>query len=122
MSKINIIVDEVKLREKSILHKLPCDVKYDGPAEVNQMFCISEDGTASFRGRRLHSKHCDVPEGYTGVMLKSDNANALTDTNDSIFSVASTFEAVTAWGWDSKPSPMNFEKLLRLQNALHKDG
>ena len=53
---------------------LPCSIKYNGPANVDEYFnksITSEDGhlTASYIGRNLIGTELPVPSNYTGYIM-----------------------------------------------------
>ena len=112
----------VKLEKPSELvtiHKLPCKIEHEGPARISDLFAVAADGTSSFRGKKLESVTSSLPEGYTGVVLRKSKTT--TDAEEDEFHLTHSFKEVTSWGWDSKPSSMNFEKLISIQSALHKN-
>lgn len=102
---------------RSVVHKLPVKIDYTGEGQISNNFCIADDKTASFRGRKLEGEDCSVPENYTAVVMLQSAVT--TDTEESKFNVTNTFDKYTAWGWDMKPVSTNFNKLIAVQNALH---
>ena len=104
--------------ELSTVHKLPCKIEHDGPARISDLFAVAEDGTSSFRGKKLESVRSPLPEGYTGIVLSKSRTT--TDAEEDEFHLTHSFKEIISWGWDSKPSSMNFDKLVSIQNALHK--
>ena len=107
--------DDVK--EESQVHKLPCNIEYNGTARVADLFCVANDGTSSFRGHKLVSVNNTVPDAYTGVVL--DIPERTTDTEEQLINVTHTFSEYKSWGWDIKPQGANEEKLIAIQKALH---
>ncbi|OZJ05967.1 hypothetical protein BZG36_01250 [Bifiguratus adelaidae] len=76
------------------LHLLPCEIKYDGPADVNAYFHpvpvneeagfqeIVPEGTliSHFRGHRLLGVQADLPEGHRGYVFRSEDLPNHQDT------------------------------------------
>ena len=119
MSAIPVKFDDSKLTKAHLsnVHKLPCKIEHTGPARVSDLFVVKPDGSSSFRGRQLQSVVSPLPEGYKGIALTKSKTT--TDTEEGEFNVTHSFDQITSWGWDSKPPPVNFEKLISVQSALH---
>ncbi|OJD27887.1 hypothetical protein ACJ73_00704 [Blastomyces percursus] len=59
---------------------LPCRIHHDGPVEISSRYwnpVVDENNhdtaTAYFRGRRLRGRRVFIPEGYEGVLAKTDS-------------------------------------------------
>lgn len=91
---------------------IPCRIDHNGPAKVKDFFTTSvrtetvdekEELHASFRGRPLHGKKIDLPQGYKGVILKETH-KPFSEEEDRSFKVSHTFRSFTQWNLDLAPS------------------
>ncbi|XP_002741115.1 ribonuclease H2 subunit C-like [Saccoglossus kowalevskii] len=94
--------------DPSRICSIPCKIGHDGEANVDKYFysTISKtdaDMSSSFRGRGLNGKHLDLPDGYTGIVLKEDKKPFL-EEEDRHFKVTHKFNKFTYWNWDCLPS------------------
>nr|CAG4650623.1 EOG090X0IC1 [Sida crystallina] len=99
--------------EPCVVHSLPCQIDFDGPAKVNEYFStyvdkkILIDGEevleASFRGYPLLGKEIKVPEGYQGVVV-NETKKPLTEAAQRNASVSKKYTSLTYWNWDSATS------------------
>ncbi|XP_070576886.1 ribonuclease H2 subunit C-like isoform X1 [Ptychodera flava] len=91
---------------------IPCKIEHNGEAKVNEYFRNSirdlgqekgETMSASIRGRSLHGINVDVPEEFTGLVIKEDKKPFLED-EDRHFKVVHRFQRFEYWNWDKEPS------------------
>ena len=52
------------------------------------------------------------------MLLKKSETT--TDTENQELTATHLFDELTVWGWDARPPPMNFDKLIAIQSALQK--
>ncbi|XP_022331402.2 ribonuclease H2 subunit C-like [Crassostrea virginica] len=99
-------------KKDSTVHFFPCEIKYNGEAEVDRYFntsvkkCEGEDGEtfkASFRGRPLNGKIENVPSGYTGIIMK-EHRRPFSEEEERTVTVTHTFDKFHYWNLDKKPS------------------
>lgn len=130
MNLEKITVESAK--KDSSVHFFPCEIKYNGEAEVDRYFntsikeCKREDGeemlTATFRGRPLNGKIERVPSGYTGIIMK-EQRRPFTEEEERTVTVTHTFDKFHYWNLDKKPSADDrFSQMLdwvELSKTLH---
>ncbi|XP_062587130.1 ribonuclease H2 subunit C-like [Saccostrea cucullata] len=100
-------------KKDSSVHFFPCQIKYDGDAEVRRYFntsiktCKEEDKpdtyTACFRGRTLNGKVENVPSGYSGIIMKEPR-RPFSEEEERNAIVTHTFDKFYYWNLDKKPS------------------
>ncbi|KAI1291835.1 Ribonuclease H2 subunit C [Halotydeus destructor] len=119
---MSIVIDtKLKKKKESNCHLLPVTIKHNGPAKVSSYFTNiiqtkDTTSTASFRGKPLIGSSVDLPENYTGLVLKkTDNSLAAT----------SSFNKFTYWKWDQIPNSSDAVKQsvqwLDIAAAIHTD-
>lgn len=94
--------------EDVIVHLMPCNIDYNGPAEVGRYFnsCIKTDKGASkgsFRGRCILGKTVSMPSGYKGVITNEKNA-IFSDAQSRKLEVTKSFDKMTYWNLETRPS------------------
>ncbi|XP_078001232.1 ribonuclease H2 subunit C-like [Glandiceps talaboti] len=94
--------------EPSHISSIPCKIEHDGEAKISEYFHTStreqdQGMTSSLHGRGLNGKTIDLPEGYTGIILREDKKPFLED-EDRHFKVTHRFQQFTYWNWDKVPS------------------
>lgn len=113
-------------KDKVTLHRLPCNVKYSGPARVSDYFepnilTGSKDNkrTASFRGRPLHGNQVEVPPKYKASLLTKQESG-----DDLKFRRGQDCDKVIVWELDREPKQSPFNKGLQwiqIASAIHGD-
>ncbi|CAD0039483.1 unnamed protein product [Aureobasidium pullulans] len=123
----------IKKSEKStscVANVLPCRIQHNGPVNATTRHWTPEsssDGqtnTAYFRGRKLHGKTVNLPEGYRGAILQKTNtilpptitpstSTSLEDEEDAssssstpetkILQEVATFDKIVVWGHEVQP-------------------
>ncbi|XP_076332938.1 uncharacterized protein LOC143237493 [Tachypleus tridentatus] len=113
-----------------VCHSMPCHIKCSGPALVSNFFtsCIEPDENnagilkSSFRGRPLHGKEIQLPEGYVGVVVKNVD-KIVTDEPDKRFRMTGHFRKLTYWNWDQIPSQndkfVKAAQWIKIAHAIH---
>ncbi|XP_013397498.1 ribonuclease H2 subunit C [Lingula anatina] len=96
-------------RTTKACHLMPCEIDYNGPAKVADYFDTSvrhDQGTvlsATFRGRPLSGKEMQLPDGYTGLLLKELH-RPYSEEEERHLKVSHKFEQFTYWNLDAEPS------------------
>ncbi|KAG8696233.1 hypothetical protein FRC09_008643 [Ceratobasidium sp. 395] len=58
---------------------LPLHIEYDGPAPIETYFSVDRDEkgnkVAAFRGRTMYGVDLTLPDGYSGVVLRTGEEN-----------------------------------------------
>ncbi|KAJ2822587.1 hypothetical protein IWW50_004149, partial [Coemansia erecta] len=121
------------------LHLLPCSIDHDGPVKSSTYFIPqpqTKDSTfeTAFRGRQLHGRSIELPEGYSGhvvVECVSENTNDIAfEENDGCaqLELRSTeqFDRFTVWEHDRLPMPDDDEVIsalawIQVANSIHSD-
>lgn len=116
---MSVKYNEENVAQLSTVHKLPCKIEYTGNARVSDLLAIAPDGSSSFRGRQLRQTISSIPQNYKGFVLSKSKTT--TDTEEEEFTVTHSFKQITGWGWDGKPTKIDFDKLIAVQSALHED-
>ncbi|NP_001290913.1 ribonuclease H2 subunit C [Esox lucius] len=94
--------------ERASVHLLPCEIEYDGAAEVSQFFTATikdrkHEKTVSFRGRGLKGQEVICPQGYSGLVLREVNKPG-SDQEDRNVKVSSVFQKFTYWNLETLPN------------------
>ncbi|XP_042226890.1 ribonuclease H2 subunit C-like [Homarus americanus] len=116
---VNIDLKSEALKEDkgdSHIQYLPCNIEYDGKADINKFFNIYVDEEVTgdgkeektglkgmFRGYPLRGCVAKVPEGYKGVVLKETRPTLSADEDRTMRGVCQ-FKSFTFWNWDREPS------------------
>ncbi|XP_048732781.2 ribonuclease H2 subunit C-like [Ostrea edulis] len=99
-------------RKDSSVHFFPCEIKYNGEAEVSRYFetsikkCKEDEKdtcTAVFRGRLLNGKIENVPSGYTGIIMKEPR-RPFSEEDERNVTITHNFDKFHYWNLDKKPS------------------
>ncbi|XP_045581019.1 ribonuclease H2 subunit C [Procambarus clarkii] len=113
--KLDLKGEALKETHSSHIQYIPCNISYDGDAPVDKFFttyvteqvAIDESQkkclTGTFRGYPLQGCVMDVPDGYTGVVLK-ETRPSLNSDDDRTMRAICQFEKFTFWNWDREPS------------------
>ena len=103
---------------KTTVQHLPCNIAFDGPADVSSRFIArGADGLeAAFRGRKLKGLDVPLPAGTTGVVL---------DTSAGEARIRQTFDEVRVWGHDEAPAAghvvLESLETIKALSALHQE-
>ena len=130
---------------QSTVQSLPCNIAYDGNADVGARLIVRGEGMfprrrtrrigpggdscatrrathagdsleTAFRGRRLLGSDAPLPSSVTGVVLETDDGRA---------TVHSTFDRVRVWGHDERPNGDHYVldslDVIQALTALHSD-
>ncbi|XP_028659051.2 ribonuclease H2 subunit C [Erpetoichthys calabaricus] len=94
--------------EKHPVHFLPCEIEHNREANVDRYFIPAinknkNEMTVSFRGRALKGQEINLPQGYTGLVLKEDH-RPISDEEDRTLRVKSTFNSLTYWNLETQPT------------------
>ncbi len=115
-SEENVGSKETVLKnEFSVMHLLPCDIDYNGPAPVTSYFQISEgkrrndEMTAHFRGHELIGKKVKLPEKITGLNVTQDMRN---QSKELKWAVVGEFKEINVWQHDVAPDVNQIEECL----------
>jgi hypothetical protein len=131
------------------LHHLPCQVKYDGPADVAAFFRVEplargaarhEAGAplvSTFRGRRLLGQEVPLPAGCDGLvlvpregLLGRKRARGEGEADESEFAeeewdCQAVFESISYWNYDRAPAETDEARRwldwLSVADAIHSD-
>ncbi|XP_072030689.1 ribonuclease H2 subunit C-like [Amphiura filiformis] len=95
--------------EECECHLIPATIEHDSSANVAQFFTTTKkkmrliqtiEMTATFRGRQLQGQSVQVPEGYTGLVLKEPN-KPFTEDEDRTFRATHQFKNFTYWNLET---------------------
>ncbi|XP_037531724.1 ribonuclease H2 subunit C [Nematolebias whitei] len=94
--------------EQVPVHLLPCEIEYNGVAQVSQYFTATtkdrnQEKTVSFRGRGLKGQEISCPQGYTGLVLKEVNKTG-SDQEDRTVRISALFNKLTYWNLETPPT------------------
>ncbi|KAM7417524.1 hypothetical protein PAMA_017252 [Pampus argenteus] len=101
-------VSSVDQAPRAPVHLMPCEIEYNGPAQVSQYLTATikdrkHEKTVSFRGRGLKGQELSCPQGYTGLVLKEINKTG-SDQEDRTVRVSSVFDKMTYWNLETAPN------------------
>jgi ribonuclease H2 subunit C len=91
----------------NIVHLLPCNIDYDGPAPIEGFFIIEKNAeklSSNFRGRELIGKEVKLPTNVVGINVRSTNT-----TNKNSLQVDGTFDKFFVWQHDVEPDTSNIQ-------------
>ncbi|KAK2904254.1 ribonuclease H2 subunit C isoform X1 [Channa argus] len=105
-SVVHVHVSSVSQAKQAPVHLMPCEIEYNGPAQVSQYFTATtkdrkHEKTVSFRGRGLKGQELRCPHGFTGLVLKDKSGS---DQEDRTVSVSSVFDKLTYWNLETPPN------------------
>lgn len=124
ISQVDLICKHI---EKSV-HKLPCTIKYDGTAPVQEYFTptIEQDSSvenrlkATFRGRPLQGRSITLPKDTMGYVLQEEKKES-----ESKWKTVCAFDQFVNWCLDANP---DFERnvngaieWLEISKAIHEE-
>lgn len=101
MSEIDVCKSE------SVVHRLPCNIEYNGVANVNSFFKVETTNkrhrehdvvTSRFRGRKLNGVTFSLPPEVIGL-----TTTVQTEEGKKCFKVDGKFRKVTIWEHDRPP-------------------
>lgn len=67
-------IERDRMVSNSTIHRMPCEIKYNGSAPVNDYFVVNDDNKvkeAMFRGRLLKGERISLPEEMEGFYIVS---------------------------------------------------
>ncbi|KAM0752449.1 hypothetical protein T439DRAFT_324539 [Meredithblackwellia eburnea MCA 4105] len=71
----------ITINNISTISILPCEIKHNGQANINQFFIQRQSNgqlEATFRGRLLLSHQLEIPNGYKGIILNNSKQPEIT--------------------------------------------
>ncbi|KAL0477061.1 RNASEH2C [Acrasis kona] len=107
MVEVELKHDE-ESRKSTVVHKMPCKIKYNGQADTETYLKISpqegDDKTlcSSFRGRPILGNILSFDENTTGFVIDT--------SDDSSWTTLESFDKITNWSLDRNP---NIEEVIR---------
>jgi ribonuclease H2 subunit C len=130
------------------VHHLPCQIKYDGPADVAGFFRVEplargaaahreagETLVSTFRGRRLLGQEVPLPAGCDGLVLvprsgllgrKRARGEAEADESEAAeeeWECQAVFESISFWNYDRAPAETDEARRwldwLSVADAIH---
>jgi hypothetical protein len=106
---------------KSVLNYLPCDIKFEGPTEVNSYFQITRDAKddsmrSHFRGRELRGKVITIPSTVEGLCITCSSISSKQ------WEVSGHFDRLNLWQHDVLPETAVLEDYMdwfEVSNSVH---
>nr|CAD2166126.1 unnamed protein product [Meloidogyne enterolobii] len=108
--------------EENLLHSLPCQIEFTGPAPVSVYFNkenLHHENVraASFRGHMLLNKLVKVPEGYEIYTVSESNAETKDDCEMKTFQLKGSCKSMNFWEKDEMPEDGYLCCYIRRRNA-----
>ncbi|KAK4327374.1 hypothetical protein Pmani_002155 [Petrolisthes manimaculis] len=109
--------EALKAKDSRHVQYMPCQVNHDGEAAVDKYFTtyvhqetVKGEGderkglVGSLRGYPLVGAKTQVPEGYTGMVLRETRPGLSMDEDNRTMKAVCQFDSFTFWNWDRHPS------------------
>ncbi|CCX32836.1 ribonuclease H2 subunit C [Pyronema domesticum] len=116
------ITPVVKSTEPAAVNLLPCSISHNGPVSATKKHwdptMEGKNCTAYFRGRKLHGRTMELPEGVVGAILETTTdlvvptSSQENDNNENedeegsetkVVKTLATFDKITVWGHGQVP-------------------
>jgi ribonuclease H2 subunit C len=110
------------IRGESRVHLLPCNINYDGPADINSYFISkiknikisngSHTLNSHIRGRQLKGKEIILPKGCAGLICSNRSDSSNEDNTDETWISESHFGSFISWQHDVEPDIPYFKDFI----------